>query len=71
MKAFLKDESGQALIEYMLMIFVVVSTVGIITAGFREIILSVWQLMSCEVSAACPSCPVDLAVKNKLASVCK
>jgi len=71
MKVFLRDQKGQALIEYVLMIFVVISVVGILGYGFREILLSVWQLMSCDITAACPSCPVDPSIKNKIASVCK
>jgi len=55
----LGDESGQALLEYIFMILVAISTVAIIHSGFRTGLKGLWSFYSSEIIAACPGCPVD------------
>ena len=66
-----RDESGQGLIEYILMLAVAISIFGALANGFKRIILSTWQKMACEVAAPCPGCAPPEGVDNKLATVCR
>lgn len=66
------SEQGQALVEYVLMLAVALSVVGIVGYGFRRIVLHAWQAVTCDVAAACPRCPVDEEIKNRIANgACK
>lgn len=52
------DERGQAVVEYILMLVLVISFVGMIAFGFRSSVVKLWQSFSRDVSAACPrDCP--------------
>ena len=50
---------GQAVIEYLLMMVVSLSLVGILATGFRKALIPLWGYYIKHISAACPSCPVD------------
>jgi Flp pilus assembly pilin Flp len=55
------SEEGQAIVEYILMLVVVMSVVTILAVGFRKSIYSIWNLISRDVAAACPKdCPSGL-----------
>lgn len=71
MRRFLSDEDGQAIVEYLLMLMVAISIVAILASGVRRIVLGLWQVMACEISAACPHCPPPEEVVGKIASNCK
>ena len=70
-----KRKSGQAVIEYMLMILIALSIAGALGFGFRKLFFKIWLPMACEVTAPCPHCaaPSELkAVANKISSgACK
>ncbi|MCC7441377.1 MAG: hypothetical protein IT285_07080 [Bdellovibrionales bacterium] len=70
MNAFLKDEGGQAIVEYVVMLGVTVTIVGTLAQGLRAIILVLWQTMTCDISAACPTCPPAEEIRNKIANGC-
>lgn len=57
------DESGQALLEYVLGLSTAVAIVSVIGIGFRRSIMAVWQMISKEVTAACPGCPADPSIQ--------
>lgn len=59
---FFKDENGQAVVDYVLTLTVVVTIVGIIATGFRRSLFKIWEIFSKEISAACPGCPPDPGV---------
>jgi predicted membrane protein len=50
-------ESGQAILEYVLMMSMAVGVVIIIGVGFRRSIFHVWKGFTREIAAACPGCP--------------
>lgn len=54
-----KSQSGQATLEYILLLILVLVTVltiaGII-AGARN---GIWATMTCEIISPCPKCPVE------------
>jgi Flp pilus assembly pilin Flp len=55
MRKLLKDQEGQAIVEYVLMLTAVISLVAMLGAGFRKTVFSFWKMVKVEVSAGCPS----------------
>lgn len=55
----LRDESGQAFLDYIMTLVVVVSMISLIATGFRRSLFAVWQTITREVAAPCPGCPTD------------
>lgn len=51
------DQRGQAILEYVLMMLIVVSMVAILSKGLKSSLLVIWQFMAQRISAACPGCP--------------
>jgi hypothetical protein len=59
-KPFAKTgESGQAVLEYVLMLSMAVGVVVLIAVGFRRSIFHVWKGFTRDVAAACPACPAN------------
>ncbi len=54
-----KSDSGQAVLEYILMLSLAVGVVVIIAVGFRRSIFHVWKGFTRDVAAACPACPAN------------
>lgn len=65
------QNSGQAIIEYLLILLFVVTLIGGMAAGFRGVIVGYWQEMSCDIAAPCPHCDPPDSVKNKIAQTCR
>jgi Flp pilus assembly pilin Flp len=53
----LGSESGQAILEYVLMLMVAISVVAILSSGLKTSLLSLWEFMARQIAAACPGCP--------------
>lgn len=53
---FLRSEKGQAVVEYILMLAVVVSLVVAMGVGFRRGLVQLWEKMAKDISAPCPGC---------------
>jgi Flp pilus assembly pilin Flp len=67
-----RNQSGQAVVEYIILLSMAVAIALAMAAGFNGISKKLWQLIACEVSAPCPGCQVDEAVKNALSpGVCQ
>jgi hypothetical protein len=49
-------QSGQAIIEYILLFAIILSMAGLIVGGLSKTRDKMWKGMLCEVSAACPTC---------------
>ncbi len=58
-KPLAQQISGQALVEYVLMLLVAVSLVAIMTTAFRKTVIHLWGFYIQQISAACPGCPVN------------
>lgn len=54
---------GQAIIEYILLLGLVITLVAVLGRGFRTIQNRVWMEMACVVAAPCPNCPPPRAVQ--------
>ncbi|MCM2324785.1 MAG: hypothetical protein NDJ90_16115 [Oligoflexia bacterium] len=58
-----KGESGQAVLEYVLMIALAVSIVALLGIGIRRSVIMVWDRMSRDIAAPCPRCPPPSGVR--------
>jgi Flp pilus assembly pilin Flp len=58
-----RNQSGQAVVEYMLMLLTVISVVSIMGFGFRKSLFALWQSFARDIAAACPGCPPPSNVK--------
>ncbi|MBC7693440.1 MAG: hypothetical protein H7222_16870 [Methylotenera sp.] len=65
MKHFLHDESGQAVVEYVLILAVVVSIVSIMASSFRKVLFKFWALLSKDITAGCPGCAADPNIRAR------
>ncbi len=54
-----RSKSGQAVLEYVLTIAIVVAFVSAIAGIFRASVIRLWEVMTQEVSAPCIGCPPD------------
>lgn len=61
-----KNEEGQAVIEFIVVLLMAISVVGLMAAQFQRPMRTLWQTFGCEIAAACPSCPPPGDVANKL-----
>jgi hypothetical protein len=66
-----RKESGQGILEYILMLAVAVSIFSVLANGFKRIVLTMWQQMACEIAAPCPGCAPPESVRNKLGVSCR
>jgi len=55
----IQDDSGQATVEYVLMLGMAVSVISIFTVGVRKTTFKLWSTFIREIAAACPGCPTD------------
>jgi Flp pilus assembly pilin Flp len=55
-KNLFRDEQGQAIVEYILMLAMVISVVAIIATSFRKSIRLIWLQLTKEIAAGCPDC---------------
>jgi Flp pilus assembly pilin Flp len=63
LRRLLRDQGGQATLEYVLGLAMAISVVSVIGIGFRRSILALWEMISREVTAACPGCPADPTIR--------
>ena len=61
-----KNHSGQALIEYVLLLSIIISMTCIMIAGVRSSRDKMWKQVLCEVSAACPDCKATESAKSAI-----
>ena len=60
LRHFMRDDSGQALVEFFLLLFVIVLIVGTMKNGLRWLTVKLWQFMARKIAAPCPSCDAGL-----------
>ena len=65
MRKLLRDEGGQAIVEYVLALSVAISIVSIIATGFRKSLFKLWGFMTREIVAGCPGCKPPDEVANR------
>lgn len=57
------DESGQAVLEYVLAVSLAVSFVIVITTVFRRSLINLWFSMTRDITAGCPGCVPDPSIR--------
>ncbi len=51
------DDSGQAIVEYILMVMLVIGVASGLAIGLRRSVFRIWSYITTNVAAACPGCP--------------
>ena len=59
------NQRGQAITEYILMLAIALTLIGIMSSQFRSIRNFLWHGMVCDVAKACAHCPPDETIKRK------
>ena len=65
------NEKGQAVLEYILMLALILSLFTALALTFNRWVKYLWQVMTCEISAACPACPPDPDIRNRISTGCR
>ena len=60
LQRFLADESGQAIIEFMLLLLVLVGIVGSLKMALKKVTAKLWSLFAKRIAAPCPACDAGL-----------
>ncbi|MGZ3689836.1 MAG: hypothetical protein ACXWPM_06270 [Bdellovibrionota bacterium] len=55
----LRGERGQAVVEYVLLLFVMLTLVLVMKKGFKSIVFAMWKDVTRNVAAACPGCSTN------------
>ena len=56
LRRFLKDESGQAIIEFFLLLLVTVLIVSTIKTTLTRLTAKLWSFFAKKIAAPCPAC---------------
>ncbi len=64
MKKPIKNQSGQAIVEYLLMLVMSIMIVSIIGISFRKSVMALWYAWTKDITAACPGCPGDPQIRR-------
>lgn len=60
------SESGQAIIEYVILLTIIMSITGLFVGAVRTTRDKMWKQMICDISAACPDCQSTESAKQAL-----
>jgi hypothetical protein len=52
-----QQQSGQAVVEYILMLLVAMGLMAVISRGMKKTLGIFWKGLSSEIAAPCPGCP--------------
>lgn len=56
MRSFLKDESGQAILEFFLLLLVTIGVVGFLKGSLKSLSVKFWSFLGKKIAAPCPTC---------------
>lgn len=56
MRSFLKDESGQAIIEFFLLMLVTIGVVAFLKNNLKNLTVKFWTFLGKRIAAPCPTC---------------
>ncbi|NDF15515.1 hypothetical protein EB061_09365 [bacterium] len=60
------DQKGQAILEYVIVLGIILSFAGLIRFGLQKSRDRLWKVMICDISAPCPGCPAPESAKKLL-----
>jgi Tfp pilus assembly protein PilW len=52
-----KQDSGQAIVEYVVTLMMALLILSIVTAGFNASLRKTWKKLAFQIAAGCPNCP--------------
>lgn len=52
----LQNQHGQAIVEYLLMVSLALTMVGIMSRSFRGTVTALWTTFNKDIAAPCPGC---------------
>jgi Flp pilus assembly pilin Flp len=55
-----RDEDGQAVVEYLLVVSITITVTGMLAMGLRKTLFALWSTFAKDIVAACPGCPSDI-----------
>ena len=55
-KRFIQEESGQAVLEFILLLLAVVAITGSLKMMLKQMTAKMWSFMAKKIAAPCPSC---------------
>lgn len=55
-RELLREEDGQVIVEYILMLSAMLLVATILGTGFRRMLTTVWERIAKDVAAPCPGC---------------
>lgn len=55
-KRFIDDESGQAIMEFFLLMLAVVAIVGTLKTTLKTVTVKLWGFFGRKIAAPCPAC---------------
>lgn len=58
-----EEDDGQAVLEYLLMLAVTVSVLGVLASGMRRVLVELWEKMARQIAAPCPGCTPPESVR--------
>lgn len=53
---FFHDESGQAIIEFMLLLLAVIVLIGTLKTSLKMLTAKLWSALARKIAAPCPAC---------------
>lgn len=56
LKAFFREESGQAVIEFLLLLLVTIAIVSTLKTSVKKTTAKFWSYLAKKIAAPCPSC---------------
>lgn len=56
MRNFIRDESGQGVLEFMLVLFATVAIVGALKISLKAVTVKLWGMFAKRIAAPCPAC---------------
>ena len=65
MASITRSESGQVLVEYILLIFLVLMMTYALGSGLRTMTLKIWGAYTNQITAICPGCEPKTPAKVK------
>jgi Flp pilus assembly pilin Flp len=55
-RRFLKDESGQAILEFVLLLLVTIGVITFLKNNIKSITVKFWSYLAKRIAAPCPNC---------------
>jgi len=65
MEKFLREQDGQVLVEYILMLAFVVTIVTLMSTSLKSSLFKMWNFYGKMIAAPCPGCATDVQIQRR------